>query len=333
MNQNLTNTDKTKIKVQWVTLWVSLALLVFKFVAYFWTNSNSILSDAMESIVNVTASGFALYSIYYAARPKDFNHPYGHGKMEFITSGIEGGMILIAGFFLIYKGIYNLIFPHHIQEMGFGLIVVAVGAAVNLILGLSLRSTGKKHRSPVLESEGNHILSDSYSSFGLLIGIGIIMWTNITWIDNAVTIFFGGLIIYMGYRIIRKSLKGVLDEADFGVLNEMIQFFQDNRKDDWVDIHNMRLIKFGSHYHFDIHLTLPFYYSIQQGDEIMEEIEGLIKEKYGEDVENFIHIEPCLPKSCEICSLSNCDKRSRPFQRKLEWIPENVLTNKKHELK
>lgn len=287
----------------------------------------------MESIINVTASAFALYSIYYASKPKDFNHPYGHGKIEFVTSGIEGGLILVTGIFLIYKGVYNIVYPNEIQELGFGLLVVAIGAFVNLGLGIMLKRSGKAHRSPVLESEGNHILSDSYSSFGLIIGIGIIFWTKINWIDNALTIFFGGLIIYMGARIIRKSLKGVMDEADFDVLGELIELLQSKRKNDWIDIHNLRLIKYGSNYHFDIHLTIPYFYSVKEGERIMNEMETAIKSKYGENVENFIHIEPCLPKSCELCALENCSKRSKPFQHRLNWTKEIVLVNNKHELK
>lgn len=332
MSNSLTKIDKLKIKIQWITLLVSLALLVFKFIAYFVTNSNSILSDAMESIINVTASSFALYSIYYAARPSDFNHPYGHGKIEFVTSGIEGGLILVTGAFLIYKGIYNIIFPQEIQELGFGLIVVGIGAVVNLILGIVLKSTGKKYRSPVLESEGNHILSDSYSSFGLLAGIGLIMLTDINWLDNAVTITFGAIIILIGFRIIQKALKGVLDEADFEVLDDMVDYLESHRKPDWIDVHNLRLIKYGSNYHFDIHLTIPYFYSIQEGEQIMQDLEALIKEKYGENVENFIHIEPCLPISCELCAMDNCSKRSKLFQRKIKWTRENVLIDSKHQL-
>ena len=332
MSHSLTNTDRLKIKIQWITLLVSLGLLIFKFIAYFVTNSNSILSDAMESIINVTASGFALYSIYYASRPSDFNHPYGHGKIEFVTSGIEGGLILITGVFLIYKGVYNIIFPQEIQELGFGLVVVGIGAVVNLILGIMLKSAGKKHRSPVLESEGKHILSDSYSSFGLLLGIGLILITDIQWLDNAVTVTFGVIIGVIGIGIIRKSLKGVLDEADFAILNDMVELLEKNRKDEWIDIHNLRLIKYGSDFHFDIHLTIPYYFTMKQGEEIMRDLESLIKEKYGENVENFIHIEACLPNSCELCSLSDCSKRSKPFQRKLTWTRENVLVDSKHEL-
>ena len=332
MKQNLSKTDQLKIRIQWITLIVSLALLAFKFIAYFVTNSNSILSDAMESIINVTASGFALYSIYYASRPQDLNHPYGHGKIEFVTSGIEGGLILVTGIFLIYKGIYNIIYPQTLEKMEFGIVVVAIGAVVNLALGLMLKKSGKKHRSPVLESEGNHILSDSYSSFGLLIGIGLILFTDIIWIDNAVTIIFGAFIIFMGGQIIRKALKGVLDEADFSVLENLIQELEKERKIDWIDVHNLRLIKYGSAFHFDIHLTIPYYYSIKEGERVMQEVEQVIRKKYGDNVESFIHLDPCTPNSCDICQISHCDKRSKPFKRKIKWKIENVLINSNHQL-
>jgi cation diffusion facilitator family transporter len=330
VNQSLSKTDRLKIKIQWITLLVSLALLIFKFIAYFATNSNSILSDAMESIINVTASAFALFSIYYAARPQDFNHPYGHGKIEFVTSGVEGFLILVTGLFLIYKGTYNIIYPQEIQALGFGLIVVAIGAIVNLGLGIMLKTSGKKFRSPVLESEGNHILSDSYSSFGLIAGIGLIMLTKIEWLDNLVTIIFGVLIIYMGYKIIRKSFKGIMDEADFSVLKELVELLSEKRQIEWIDIHNLRLIKYGSSYHFDIHLTIPFYFTIKEGEKITADIEFIIKEKYGENVESFIHIDACSNNSCELCQISNCTKRMKDFKHRVEWNIDNVLVNSNH---
>lgn len=311
---------------------MSLALLIFKFVAYFLTNSNSILSDAMESIINVTASGFALYSIYYASRPQDLNHPYGHGKIEFVTSGIEGVLIMVTGVFLIHKGIYNIIYPQELERMDFGLLVVGIGAVVNLGLGIMLKRSGKKFRSPVLESEGKHILSDSYSSFGVMIGIILILITGVEWLDNAVTVIFGAIIIIMGAHIIKKALKGVLDEADFSILEDLVQELEKSRKDEWIDIHNLRLIKYGSDYHFDIHLTIPFFYTIKESEAITKELEEFIVNKYGDNVESFIHLDACLPHSCELCQLSNCTQRSKPFKRRIEWKIDNVLINSRHKL-
>jgi cation diffusion facilitator family transporter len=323
--------SKIKIRALTITLAVSMILCLAKFAAYFITSSNSILSDAFESIVNVVAGAFALYSIKLAAQPKDKSHPYGHGKIEFLSAGIEGSLITIAGIAICLKASYNFFIPNPLNELGIGILVSGIAGLINLTAGIYLQKTGKKHNSLTLIADGKHLATDAYTSAGLLLGLGLIFFTNIEWIDNLMAIIFGAFIIFEGIKLIRKSVAGVMDEADVSLLNEMIKTAEKNKKNEWIDLHNFRVIKYGSDLHIDCHITLPFYFSLKEAHAEVEAFEKIMQIKYN-TIELFMHADPCLPGNlCKICMVSNCTFREQEFYKSLEWTLENVATDKHHE--
>jgi cation diffusion facilitator family transporter len=306
--------------------------MLIKFAAWIITQSNAILTDALESIVNVFAGSFALYSVSYAAKPKDEDHPYGHGKIEFLSIGLEGTLIAIAGISIVVKSIYNLFFPHEIDCLDIGLFLTLFTGFVNLIMGLYLQKKGKELHSVTLIADGKHILSDAYSSGGLIIGIILIWISGISWMDSVVAIIFGLLILYTGYKLMRKSLAGVLDEVDYALVEEIVEVLNKNRKDEWIDIHNFRVIKYGSNLHIDCHITLPWYYSLEKSHSLVSEVENILTKESENHIEVFIHADPCLPDSCSICALKNCAERKHPFIKKIDWSIEVILKNQKHSL-
>lgn len=306
--------------------------MLIKFAAWIITQSNAILTDALESIVNVFAGAFALYSVSYAAKPKDEDHPYGHGKIEFLSIGLEGTLIAIAGISIVVKSIYNLFYPHEIDSIDIGLFLTLFTGFVNLIMGLYLQKKGKELHSVTLIADGKHILSDAYSSGGLIIGIILIWISGISWMDSVVAIIFGLLILYTGYKLMRKSLAGVLDEVDYALVEEIVEVLNKNRKDEWIDIHNFRVIKYGSNLHIDCHITLPWYYSLEQSHCLVSEVENILAKESENHVEVFIHADPCLPDSCSICALKNCAERKHPFIKQIDWSIEVILKNQKHSL-
>ena len=208
----------SNLKLQrWIAI-ASSVLLIAKFIAYYLTHSVSILTDALESIVNVVAGFIGLYSLYVSAKPRDIDHPYGHGKAEFISAAVEGTLILSAGLLIIYNGIKSFIVPSTIQELDLGIYLVAGTAVVNWLLGaISLRQ-GKRNNSLALLASGKHLQTDTYSTLAIIAGLLLINFTGFQWIDGVVAIAFSLFIIFTGYRIIRASLAGIMDDGTIKLL-------------------------------------------------------------------------------------------------------------------
>ena len=324
--------EQQNLNVQkWVAL-VSVALLVVKFIAYYSTHSVSILTDALESIVNVLAGFIGLYSLYVAAKPRDMDHPYGHGKAEFISAAIEGTMIGSAGAIILYKAIQHLIHPVALHKIDFGILLVAITAVINFTVGYFCLQTGKKNNSAALIASGKHLQTDTWSTAGIIAGLALLYFTGYTWIDSAVACLFGCLIIFTGYRIVRSSLAGIMDEADAKLLGRMVELLNANRRENWVDLHNLRVIKYGSVLHLDCHLTVPWYLNVHEAHKEIDALAALIKKEFGESLELFVHSDGCLPFSCRICNKADCPERKNNFEQKITWTLENISRDKKHEL-
>lgn len=311
---------------------VSILLLLVKTVAWFITGSVAILTDAFESIVNVVAGLIGVYSLYISAKPRDRDHPYGHGKAEFISAAIEGSMITFAGLFIIYKAINNLIQPHVIKELDYGIILVAFTGLVNYIAGAVCIKTGKRNNSLALISSGRHLQTDTWSTVGIVIGLVLILITDLLWLDSAIAILFALIILFTGYKILRSSVAGIMDEADTKLLKKMVQMLNANRRENWIDLHNLRIIKYGSRIHLDCHLTVPWYLNVHEAHREIDALSNLVKKEYGESVELFVHSDGCLNFSCSICTKTNCDVRKHAFEKKIEWTIENIASNNKHSL-
>jgi cation diffusion facilitator family transporter len=177
----------------------SSLLLLVKFWAYYVTDSVAVLTDALESIVNVVAGFIGLYSLYVAAKPKDIDHPYGHGKAEFISAAVEGTMVLSAGVLIIYSAVQNFLYPVPIHQIDLGIYLVGGTAIVNWVLGYISLQQGKKSNSVALIASGKHLQTDTYSTVGIIIGLLAISFTGFVWIDGVVAVGFGLFIIYTGY--------------------------------------------------------------------------------------------------------------------------------------
>lgn len=327
------NRAKENLGVQkWVAL-ISVLLLAGKFFAYYLTHSVAILTDALESIVNVTAGFIGLYSLYVSAKPRDSDHPYGHGKIEFISAAVEGTMIGVAGVIILYKAILQLLHPVGLEKIDQGIIVIAITALINYITGFFCLRTGKRNNSAALMASGQHLLTDTVSTIGIIAGLALLYFTGYAWIDSAVAILFGIYIVYTGYRIIRSSIGGIMDEADTAILEVMVKVLNNHRRENWVDLHNLRVIRYGSILHVDCHLTVPWYLNVHQAHQEIDALAAPIRKEFGESLELFVHSDGCLPFSCRICNKAGCSERKNNFERQIVWTLENISSNKKHELK
>lgn len=319
-----------KKKAILVSLCISVILMLAKFGAYFITHSNAILTDAAESIVNVLASSFAFYSIYLATLPKDENHPYGHGKVEFFSAFVEGTLIGIAGLIIIFKSSYDLIVPREIFQLLDGAVIIAVTGLVNMLVGYYLIRVGKKERSLTLEADGKHLLTDAVTSGGLVVGILLIKVTEIYWLDSVISILLGFYIVYSGYKLTRKSVGGLMDESNVELVKTIVDILQQNRHNAWIDVHNLRAQQYGADLHIDCHITLPYYYDLNQVHTEISDIDKLINGNAERDTELFIHADPCLPECCNYCKIKQCHVRQEPFTEEIRWTVENATKNKKH---
>lgn len=314
---------------KWIAV-VGVLLFVGKIIAWKLTNSDAVFSDAMESIVNVISAFMGLYALYLASKPRDDNHPYGHGKVEFVTSGIEGSLISIAGLMIIYEGTNSLISGKIINKIDWGIWIIAATAVINYILGYISIQKGKAENSVVLISSGKHLQSDTITTLGVVVSLILVYITRIYWIDSVVALFFGAYIIVIGYKIIRKSLSGIMDEADPEMLNKLASFLDNNRKAEWIDIHNTKIQQFGSRLHIDAHLTLPWYFELRTAHDEMEEVIKLIAKNTDRNVEFNFHMDDCKPTSCAICQIMDCPVRQYAFAKKIEWNGETISQPGKH---
>jgi len=326
------NRATQNFKIQKYIAVISVALFLIKLFAWYLTHSVAILTDALESIVNVVAGFIGLYSLYVSGKPKDQDHPYGHGKVEFLSAAIEGILIGIAGIFIIREAVLNLYEPHSIEKLDYGIYLVAITATINLFAGMICVKTGKKNNSLALIASGKHLIADTYTTIGIIIGLVLLFITGISWIDSAVAIVFALVIFSTGYKIVRSSIAGIMDEADMEMLNKMVVFLNENRKVNWIDLHNLRIIKYGAMIHLDCHLTVPWYFNVHEAHDEIDRLSGLVKQHFGDSVELFVHSDGCLDFSCALCEKSDCKERKHVFQKRIEWTMENISSNRKHQL-
>jgi len=320
------------LRVQkWVAL-LSVVLLGVKFFAYYLTNSVAILTDALESIVNVSAGFIGLYSLYVSAKPADKDHPYGHGKAEFISAAIEGTLILTAGSLTIYKAIKTLLYPEPLSSIDTGIWLVAITAVANYFIGITCVRIGNRNQSMALVASGRHLQTDTLSTIGIIAGLVLLFFTKWVWVDSAVALLFGGIIIFTGYKIVSKSIAGIMDKADLTRLERMVDVLKKSRHINWLDLHNLRVIKYGAILHLDCHLTLPWYLNVHESHTEIDELAKLVRSEIGESLDLFVHSDGCLPFSCQICEKKDCAVRVHPFTKKVEWTLDNILSDQKHQL-
>lgn len=323
---------KRNLRIQKIVASISIVLFLVKIVAWYITNSVAILTDALESVVNVIAGLIGVYSLYVSAKPRDVDHPYGHGKVEFISAAVEGTLISVAGIIVIAEAINNLQHPHEIAQLDLGIYLIAATAIINFIAGTVCVRAGKNSNSLALIASGRHLRADTYTTAGIVGGLILIYFTNIMWIDSAVAILFAVIILITGYKIVRSSVAGIMDEADINLLRKMVNTLEANRNVNWIDLHNLRIIKYGPTLHLDCHLTVPWYFNVNEAHHEIDSLSGLVRREYGDSVELFVHSDGCMDFSCPICDKFECGVRQHPFVKKVQWTMENISTNHKHTL-
>ena len=305
--------EQIKQRVQRRIVTLSTIILIGKFIAFYTTNSVGILTDAMESIVNVVAGLISLISLYIAAKPRDKGHLFGHGKFESISASLEGLLIIFAGGAIIYEGVLRLLNPSMPEKLTVGIAVVAVAGVMNYAMGWYSVRVGRSYSSIALISGGKHLQSDAYSTIGLLLGLVLLSVTQLAWIDSALALIFGAIIVITGINILRKTVSNLTDHTDEELLETIREAIEQGRVDDWIDVHNLKAIKYGSCLHIDCDLRLPWFYNIQQGHDACDILNEIVSAKFTNHVVMSIHSDSCAEKHCLHCAMKVCEYRQQLF--------------------
>jgi cation diffusion facilitator family transporter len=304
---------RRRLRAGVVSLVAGAAILGAKLLAYGLTGSKAVLSDALESIVNVVAALFALGSIAFAARPADKNHPYGHGKMEFFTAVFEGGLVAFAAVLILFEGVRSLLRGVEIRRLDAGMLVVTGAAVANLVLGLFLVREGRRARSPALLADGRHVLSDVWTTGGVLLGLLLVWWTGLTWIDPVMAIVVGLLLCRAGFGLVREAAGGLLDEEDPALLEELAGVIARMPFEGAIEVHEARAIRSGSFAHVDAHVVVPEFWSVLESHEAVARVERWVLQHWKHPGEIVFHVDPCRRAYCARCPVEPCPIRAAAF--------------------
>ena len=292
MERHTTNmTERTLPRAAWIAVAAAVLTILLKGIGYWVTGSVAILSDALESLVNLITSLIALVVLTIAARPADEEHAYGHSKAEYFASGFEGALILIAALSIGVASLMRLIEPVPLQEVRGGLIVTVGATAVNLLAARLLLSAGRQHRSIALESGARHLMTDVWTSAGVVVGVAIAATTGALWLDPLIAILVAANIIRTGFVLVRRSMLGLLDTALPEETRHQIITLLEGQRARGAHYHALRTRQAGMWGFISFHILVPGEWTVQQGHDLLEEIE----EKLGEIVPNstvFTHLEP-----------------------------------------
>ncbi|MCC6765918.1 MAG: cation transporter [Deltaproteobacteria bacterium] len=319
---------RVRLRAGVVSLVVGSALLATKYTAYLLTGSAAVLSDALESIVNVVASVFALGSLVFAGRPADREHPYGHGKMEYVSAAFEGGLIAFAAIAIVWYALEDLLRGPRVAAVEVGAVLTFAAGVANAGLGWYLVSTGRRVRSLVLIADGQHVLSDFWTSLGVVAGLVLVRVTGVTWLDPAVALVLGANLARTGFGLVRHAAGGLLDEEDTGLLERLVAAFDAERADGIIRVHRLRAIRAGRFVHVDAHLIVPEHWTVEQAHEASDAFERRVIDAGAIEGEIVFHTDPCRRRLCSACDLADCPIRRTPFvERPALTVEEACLTD------
>ncbi|MBD3162594.1 MAG: cation diffusion facilitator family transporter [Candidatus Eisenbacteria bacterium] len=305
--------NRARLRAGIVSLVIGLTLMAGKFLAYRITGSTAIFSDALESIVNVLAAVFALGSILFAGRPADRGHPYGHGKIEFFSAIFEGGLISFAAVAIAYQAIVSLLGQVELRQLNAGLAITAVAGVINGLLGWYLVRVGRRTRSMILIADGKHVLSDVWTTAGVLAGLGLVLLTGQRWLDPIVALVVAVHLGRTGFLLVQEAARALLDEEDPELLMEILSAGEAVRFPGIIRLHHLRAIRVGSFVHVDAHVVVPEFWSVLHSHEHTDAFEAAVLEKCSIDGEILFHTDPCRQLYCSACDLPECPVRREEF--------------------
>jgi cation diffusion facilitator family transporter len=308
-----------------LALVAGIVIFAAKFVAYLITGSTAVLADAMESTVNVVSAGMLVLALSIAGRPPDEDHPYGHGKVEFLSAAVEGAAIAFAALIIFAEGIRSLLAGSELRSLDLGLAVLGASAVANLLLGRYLTSVGQRVNSVALKADGRHVLADVWTSVGVIAGLFLVHLTGWSWADPLIAMAVALNVAREGFQLINESLRSLMDEADPAVIEEAAGQLEQARKPTWIDLHGLRSWSSGARRHFDLHVSVPRYFDVAQIHEIHDDIEKALLGNDPEAGDAVIHFDACELHMCRACTVAPCPVRAADFIEQIPFSADSVI--------
>jgi len=293
-----------------VSLGVGTLIFAIKLLGWRLTGSSVVLADALESIVNVVAAGFAVFAIRFAAKPADRDHPYGHGKIELLAAAFEGGLIAFAAVMIFYTSSRSLVLGVELRELDLGLAITAGAGFINLLLGRWILKVGRLTSSATLVADGKHILSDVWTTLGVLVGLALVLFTGADWLDPVAGMAVGLLLARTGWQLVQESANALLDVEDPELLQTLVDAFNDAPVEGITNLHRLRAIRAGDLVHVDAHVFVPAHWTVDQAHRAVMELERWVVERAGFEGELALHLDPCHEDVCASCDLPACPVRA-----------------------
>ncbi|WP_026917611.1 cation diffusion facilitator family transporter [Gordonia shandongensis] len=286
---------------RWALLSIATALVTIALKTLAWqiTGSVGLLSDAAESVVNLVAAVVAFFALRIAARPADDDHNFGHAKSEYFSAVVEGVMIVVAAVVIMATAVDRLINPRELESVGIGLVVSVIASVLNAVVAWQLLRVGRRHRSATLEADGQHLLTDVWTTGGVVVGVGLVAVTGWTVLDPVIAIIVAVNILFVGYRLVKESTLGLMDTAVPDAERAAIDAVLDGFRTDGVDFHDVRTREAGHLRFVQLHMLVPGRWTVQRAHDLLEEVETELHSAV-EDLRPTIHLEPIEdPRSYE----------------------------------
>ena len=309
----------------------SFIVLGLKVFAYSRTGSTAILSDGLESIVNVIASIMALFVTKAVQAPADEEHPYGHGKLEYFSSAFEGGLVVFAAIAIAFGALRALVVVEPLSSLNQGLLLIGVAGVINLALGLHLLKVGRVHQSTALQASGKHVLSDVWSTIAVFAGLLLVQVTGWQWLDPGVALVVAAMLFREGFLIVRHAAGALIDEMEPGTLKAVSDALEKSRIPGIIDIHNLKIIRSGKFHHIDAHVVVPRFWNVEEAHHQIEKFEQAFLKAYPFEAEVAFHTDPCEPRHCASCALGDCTLRSTELKQPRDFTATRIIKGPRQE--
>jgi cation diffusion facilitator family transporter len=305
--------NRRRFKYAILSISASVVILAIKTWAYLLTGSTALRSDAIESVVNVLGACFAFGALVFASRPADENHPYGHGKIEFFSAVFEGALISLASVYILAESAMAIWRGPVLRELDLGLVLSSLAGVLNGALGLALVRVGRATRSKALEADGHHIISDFWTSVGLILGLLLVRVTGWLYLDPILGVIVALLLMRTGYKILKDSAGALLDEEDPQLSVTLLKAINTWPVDEICGLHRLRAMRSGSFAYIDVHLIVPEYFDVLTAHNQVHRFSEAMLVETGIPGEWHTHFEPCRRRYCVECPVKDCPIREKAF--------------------
>lgn len=321
-----TSSHSPSAAIRWAggALAVSILLAITKLFAWQFTGSAALMSDALESLINIVTSGFSLYAVWLSAQPRDADHPYGHGKVEYLAASVEGALIAAAGTTILIVAIPRLWLHAELRALDVGLWASAAIALGALVAGETIARAGRRLESLTVESDGVHLRSDGLTTSGAFVSLLVVHFTGWVWLDALTACLMAVWLGISGVGIVRRAVGGLMDEAVPDLLDAIAHRLEHIRQPGWLTPHHAKVHRHGQYVHIDLHLVLPRFWTLEQAHDVSLRIEQELRDEFGTRSDIMTHLEPCRPSACAECDLAECPIRESNFDSRIRWSGSSI---------